>query len=100
MDLNNFPIDKPEFADPLVTESIYNFPIIYENTEQYYRDHYPNFPEEFYPILAMRASGMSWQTYKKLLRQEKKTQEKIERKKKKHIPVTIRSCRPDEKFMI
>jgi hypothetical protein len=91
MDLSLIPMTHDKFADRWVETDIYNFPIIYEGTERWIRDEYPNFPEEFYPILAMRNAGMSWQTYKKLLRQEKKIQEKIERKKKKQIPFTIRT---------
>lgn len=91
MDLSLIPMTPDKFADKDEYIDIYNFPIIYKGTEQWIRDEYPNFPEEFYPILAMRNSGMTWQTYKKLLRQEKKIQEKIERKKKKQIPFTIRT---------
>ncbi len=100
MDLSLFPIGDVKFADPYTEESIYNFPVIYKDTEQYYRDNYSGFPEEFYPILALRASGMKWQTYKKLLRQERKLEEKIQRKKSKQIPVTIRRCKEGEKFTI
>lgn len=100
MDLSMFPCDNPTFADPYTEESIYNFPVIYKDTEQYYRNEFPNFPEEFYPILALRASGMKWGTFKKLLRQSRKDEEKILRKKSKQIPFTIRNCKPGEKFMI
>lgn len=91
MDLSLIPITPDEFASEWHDMDIYNFPIIYEGTERWLRDMYPNFPDEFYPILAMRNAGMTWQTYKKLLRQEKKIQEKIERKKKKQVPFTIRT---------
>jgi len=96
MDLSRLPIDKPELGEKWVERDIYDFPIIYEGTEQWIRDTYPNFPEEYYPILAMRNYGMSWQTYKKLLRQERKKKEKIERKRKKQIPVVIRTCQQGE----
>ena len=91
MDLSKIPITPDKFADQYYERDIYDFPIPYEGSERWLRDVYPKFPEEFYPILAMRNAGMSWQTYKKLLRQEKKIQEKIERKKKKQIPFTIRT---------
>ena len=91
MDLSKIPMTSDKFADPWVETDIYNFPIIYEGTERWIRDEYPNFPDEFYPILAMRNTGMSWQTYKKLLRQEKKIQEKIDKKKKRCITTTIRT---------
>ena len=87
MDLSLIPMTPDKFADPWHETDIYNFPIPYAGTERWLRDTYPNFPEEFYPILAMRNAGMSWQTYKKLLRQEKK----IDRKKKIQIPITIRT---------
>ena len=91
MDLSLIPMTPDEFASPWVETDIYKFPIIYKGTERWLRDEFPNFPEEFYPILAMRNTGMSWQTYKKLLRQEKKMEEKIQRKKSKQIPFTIRT---------
>ena len=91
MDLSLIPMTPDKFASPWVDTDIYNFPIVYRGTERWIQDEFPNFPEEFYPILAMRNAGMSWQTYKKLLRQEKKLEEKIQRKKSKHIPFTIRT---------
>ena len=95
MDLSLIPMTPDEFASPWVETDIYNFPIVYRGTERWLRDEFPNFPEEFYPILAMRNAGMSWQTYKKLLRQEKKLEEKIQRKKSKQIPCTIRTALSD-----
>lgn len=91
MDLSLIPMTPDKFADPWRETDIYNFPIPYAGTEKWIRQTYPNFPDEFYGIIAMRNYGMSWQTYKKKLRQEKKLQEKIERKNKKKIPFTIKT---------
>ena len=86
---NQLPIHNDKFAEHWVDEDIYNFPIVYTGTERWIRDTYPNFPEEFYSILAMRNSGMKWATYKKLLRQEKKTQDKATARAKKNKNQTI-----------
>jgi len=91
MDLSLIPMTPDIFADPWHETDIYNFPIPYIATERWIRDTYPNFPDEFYGIMALRNSGMSWQTYKKKLRQQKKIEEKIDKKKKKQIPFTIRT---------
>ena len=96
MDLSRLPIDKPELGDEWVERDIHDFLPAIVGDERWIRETYPGFPEEYYPILAMRNMGMTWQTYKKLLRQERKKKEKIEKKRKKQIPVTIRTCQQGE----
>ena len=91
MDLSLIPMTPDKFGDPWHDTDIYNFPIIYKGTERWIRDEYPGFPEEFYPILAMRNSGMKWATYKKLLRQSKKQEEKVNKRRSKIIQTTISS---------
>lgn len=83
-------------SDDYQFDSIHNFPIVYIGTEQWIRETYPNFPEEFYPILALRNQGMKYATFKKQLRQQRQADEKLQRKKNKHIPCTIRVCTPNE----
>lgn len=89
MELEGLPLDLDKFGEHWIDEDVYSFPIVYKGTERWIRDTYPNFPEEFYPILAMRNSGMKWATYKKLLRQDKKTQEKATARAKKNKNQTI-----------
>ena len=74
-----------KLGDKYEYEDIYNFPLSWggfglTDTERYLRDKFNGFPDEYYPLLALRASGMKWATYKKMVRQDRKIEEKIRRR--------------------